>query len=199
MAASNKNKYSTLQKDLYRESGQWHSRIEIVKKCIHPNLRFIMVFRMCQSHPNKKSLRGLFWHLLLRRYQIKYGFQIYPKTRIGAGLYLGHFGQRVINPDTVIGENCNIAQGVTIGQANRGKLKGTPRIGNKVWIGANAVLVGNIHIGDNVLVAPNAYVNSDVPANSIVVGNPATIIPKENATEGYINHCIPEGDLKKNN
>ena len=96
----------------------------------------------------------------------------------------------VINPKTIIGKNCNIAQGVTIGQTNRGKSIGVPKIGNEVWIGANAVIVGGITIGDNVLIAPNAYVNMDVPSNSVVVGNPAQIIPNENATDGYINNKI---------
>ena len=89
-----------------------------------------------------------------------------------------------------IGKNCNIAQGVTIGQANRGERIGVPEIGNEVWIGTNAVIVGHIKIGSNVLIAPNAYVNTDVPSNSIVIGNPAQITPNEKATNGYINNKI---------
>ena len=83
-----------------------------------------------------------------------------------------------------------MAQGVTIGQQNRGKNEGFPTIGNEVWIGTNAVIVGNITIGDNVLIAPNSFINFDVPSNAIVMGNPASISPKENATEGYINNKI---------
>lgn len=83
-----------------------------------------------------------------------------------------------------------MAQGVTIGQQNRGKLQGFPTIGDEVWIGANAVIVGGITIGNNVLVAPNAYVNFDVPAHSVVMGNPATIYSSERATEAYINHKV---------
>lgn len=77
-----------------------------------------------------------------------------------------------------------------IGQENRGKRKGTPIIGNEVWIGANAVIVGNIKIGNDVLIAPLSYVNFDVPDHSIVVGNPAKIISKEFATKDYINNKI---------
>ena len=132
----------------------------------------------------------MLWRLLLRRYQIKYGFQIYPETQIGEGFYLGHWGTVVINPKTIIGRNCNIAQGVTIAQSNRGKHQGTPTIGDEVWIGPNAVIVGNITIGDNVLIAPNAYVTTDVPSNSVVLGNPAIIKPREDATEGYINNKV---------
>jgi serine O-acetyltransferase len=127
------------------------------------------------SNSFKKSILGIFWRVILRHYQIKYGFQIYPETQIGEGFYLGHWGAVVINPKTKIGKNCNIAQGVTIAQSNRGKNIGAPEIGNEVWIGPNAVIVGNIKIGNNVLIAPNAYVNIDIPDNAIVIGNPLLI------------------------
>lgn len=178
-----------IQKDFYRESGKWLSTAEILAKCVNPNLHFIYLLRKTQQYP-KKSLQGAFWRLILRHHQIKYGFQIYPETQIGEGFYLGHWGTLVINPKTKIGKNCNIAQGVTIAQANRGKNEGVPEIGNQVWIGPNAVVVGKIKIGNNVLIAPNAYVNTNVPSNSVVIGNPAQIIPNENATEGYINNKI---------
>ena len=77
---------------------------------------------------------------------------------------------------------------MVIGEENRGKRKGTPTIGNKVWIGANSVIVGKIVVGDEVLIAPNSYVNFDVPSYSIVVGE--KIIPKKDAVEGYINNCV---------
>jgi serine O-acetyltransferase len=113
-----------------------------------------------------------------------------PDIHIGAGLYIGHPYGITINPGTVIGSNVNIHKGITIGQENRGKRKGTPVIGNNVWIGVNATIVGNIHIGDDVLIAPNSYVNFDVPDHSIVVGNPAMLTHRENATEGYINNRV---------
>lgn len=181
--------HTVIQKDFYRESGKWLSVSEIYAKCVNPNLHFIYILRKCQQYP-KKTLVGMFWRMVLRHHQIKYGFQIYPETNIGEGLYLGHWGMVVVNPASIIGKNCNIAQGVTIAQSNRGKRMGVPQIGDQVWIGPNAVLVGNIKIGNNVLIAPNAYLNKDVPDNSVVIGNPAKIFAKENATEGYINNTI---------
>ena len=180
---------SIIQKDFYRESGRWLSLLEIWKKCINPNLHFVFILRKCQQY-SKKSLKGIFWRLVLRKHQIKYGFQIYPETEIGEGFYLGHWGAVVINPKVKIGRNCNIAQGVTIGQQNRGKNQGAPEIGDEVWIGANAVIVGNIKIGNNVLIAPNAYVNFSVGDNSFVVGNPASATANNSATKGYINNTI---------
>lgn len=178
-----------IQQDFYRESGTYLSKIQIWKKCFSPNLHFIYLLRTAQKYP-KNTFLGKMWRLILRHYQIKYGFQIYPETQIGAGFYLGHWGSLVINPKTKIGKNCNIAQGVTIAQANRGKNEGVPEIGDEVWIGPNAVIVGNVKIGNNVLIAPNAYVNFDVPENSIVMGNPGVIARNEYATKGYINHKI---------
>ncbi|UTX47630.1 serine O-acetyltransferase [Chryseobacterium sp. MA9] len=181
--------YSIIQKDFYRESGKWLSTFQIWKKCINPNLHFVYILRKAQKH-QKNPLLNIFWRIILRHYQIKYGFQIYPETQIGEGFYLGHWGSLVINPKTVIGKNCNIAQGVTIGQQNRGKNEGSPIIGDEVWIGTNAVIVGAVTIGNNVLIVPNSYVNFDVPPNSVVIGNPAKIIPTPNATMDYINRKV---------
>ena len=82
--------------------------------------------------------------------------------------------------------NCNIHKGVTIGQENRGKRKGTPVIGDEVWIGINATIVGKVSIGSDVLIAPNTFVNKDIPDHSVVFGNPCVIIPNTKATEEYI-------------
>ena len=89
-----------------------------------------------------------------------------------------------------IGRNCNIHKGVIIGQTNRDTKKGAPTIGDNVWIGVNAAIVGKITIGDDVLIAPNSFVNIDVPSHSVVFGNPCIIKHKQNATEGYINHIL---------
>lgn len=178
-----------IQKDFYRESGAYLSTFEIWKKCLNPNLHFIFILRKAQKH-SKKSALGIFWRIVLRHFQIKYGFQIYPETQIGEGFYLGHWGLLAINPGVIIGKNCNIAQGVSIAQANRGKFQGTPKIGDEVWIGPNAVIVGGITIGNNVLIAPNTYLAENVPDNSLVIGNPCRIFNLNNATEGYINNKV---------
>lgn len=112
---------------------------------------------------------------------------LYYKTKIDGGLYIGHPYCISINVDVVIGSNCNIHKGVTIGQENRGERKGTPKLGNCVWIGVNSTIVGNITIGDDVLIAPNTFVNRDIPSHSVVFGNPCIVKHKENATEGYLN------------
>lgn len=118
------------------------------------------------------------------------GLKSTRRPQLGGGLYLGHAYNITVNPRAVIGNNCNLHKGIVIGQQNRGRLKGTPTIGNNVWIGINAVVVGNITIGDDVLIAPNSFVNRDIPSHSVVFGNPCIIKHKENATEGYINNIL---------
>lgn len=127
---------------------------------------------------------------MYRRIQKKYGVEIPASAEIGEGFKIEHLNGIVINPDVTIGCNCNIYNGVTIGKEKRGKRVGCPTIGDCVWMGANAIIVGNIHIGDHVLIAPGAFVNFDIPSNSIVLGNPAKIISRENATEGYITNIV---------
>ena len=63
---------------------------------------------------------------------------------------------------------------------------GVPVIGDNVQIGINATIIGGICIGDDVLIAPNAFVNFDVPSHSIVIGNPGIIIHREEATKDYV-------------
>lgn len=148
-------------------------------------LRFIRYLRRCQTS------RGIIWYFyrfMLERMTRHYGLEIAWKAKIGKGLYLGHAYNITVNPNAEIGDYCNLHKGVTIGQQNRGVRKGVPQIGNRVWIGVNATIVGKVVIGDDVLIAPGAYINCDIPDHSVVIGNPCQIHQKENATEGYINY-----------
>ncbi|MBQ4099827.1 MAG: serine acetyltransferase [Clostridia bacterium] len=148
--------------------------------------KFSYYLRKTSSCKNKVLQK--YYHLRFRLICNKHGIEISPYTRIGKGLYIGHPYNITINKNAILGKNVNIHKGVTIGQENRGTRKGTPTIGNEVWIGINSTIVGNITIGDDVLIAPNSYVNCNVPSHSIVIGNPCKIIPKDNATEHYINN-----------
>ena len=170
-------------KDLYRWYGE-RGEDFLHRLFRPPELKFILTFRHAHGSRNP------YWHWKLRRLSHKTGIQIPARTQIGEGFYIGHTGRIIINPDAVIGKNVNIATGVTVGQENRGKRRGAPTIGDNCWIGTNAVIVGKITIGNDVLIAPLSYVNFDVPDHSIVLGNPARIIPRENATEAYVENTI---------
>ena len=132
----------------------------------------------------------LFYKALFRLWANRRGLEISAVNQIGGGIYIGHAYNITINPKVRMGCNCNIHKGVVMGQTNRGKNKGVPTIGNEVWIGINAAIVGGITIGDDVLIAPNSYVNVDVPSHSIVFGYPCIIKHRDCATEGYINNIV---------
>lgn len=154
---------------------------------------FQKYFRKYQTASN--PLSKLSYRFLYRISAHKKHIEIPRDTKIGAGLYIGHPFCITINSKATIGCNCNIHKGVTIGQENRGKRLGAPVIGDCVWIGANATIVGKITIGDDVLIAPNSYVNCDVPAHSVVLGNPCIIKHRDNASENYINRkCNCDAD-----
>jgi serine O-acetyltransferase len=150
----------------------------------NPILRFSILFRLNQSMFKWNPLLILF-RIWFKNVKQKYNIQIPIYTKIGKGFLLNHFGGIVINQKVIMGENCNVSQGVTIGNVSRGKLKGTPVIGDRVWIGANAVVVGKITIGDDVLIAPLSYVNFDIPDKAVVAGNPAVVI-NYNTSAGYL-------------
>jgi serine O-acetyltransferase len=177
-----------IKADLFRYGGLSGTK-GFIKGLRSPGFRYVYLLRKL-SKCKKYSLTWLVFSFLKTRYSYKYGFQIPTTTEIGEGFYIGHYGAIVINEKTKIGKNCTIANGITIGQANRGKLKGYPTIGDNVFIGTGSVIVGNINLGSNVLIAPNSFVNIDIPDNSLVIGNPCKIINKENPCEGYINYVL---------
>lgn len=163
---------------LYNADIQRHNRGLYVRM-------LLKYFRLCQT---SKGIMLMFNRFLFRLLKQKHHIELYGKCNIGPGLYLGHPYCITINSEVVIGKNCNIHKGVTIGQENRGGRRGAPTIGDCVWIGVNATVVGNIRIGNDVLISPNSFVNCDVPDHSIVFGNPCIIKPHECATKEYINN-----------
>jgi len=174
-----------IEEDLFRINGEQFSSHSFLRAWRSKGFKYLFFLRLkgYSSLWLVRFLAGVF----LRHYTYKYGFQIPVQTKIGGGLFIGHFGSVVISANAEIGRNCNIAHNVTIGAA-RGKRAGAPKIGDNVWIGTGAVIVGNIQIGNSVLISPNAFVNIDVPDNSVVIGNPAIIIRKDNPVLHYINN-----------
>lgn len=170
-------------KDLYRYYGDEGE--SLFRRFIRPaELKYIALFRKaneCKILPLK-----LLYTYILKKKSEKTHIQIPARTSIDEGFYIGHSGRVIIHPDAKLGKNINVGTGVTIGQENRGKRKGAPTLKGDCWIGTNSVVVGNIQIGEDVLIAPLTFVNFDVPDHSVVIGNPAKIIAKENATEDYI-------------
>jgi serine O-acetyltransferase len=117
--------------------------------------------------------------------EILTGISIPASAKIGHSFYIGHFGGIILNAKTVIGNNCNISQGVTIGVSGRDEKRGVPFIGNNVYIGANSVIVGKIIIEDNALIGACSLVTSDVKNSEVVMGTPAIVISNK-GSKGYV-------------
>lgn len=149
-----------------------------------PQIKYLKYYRRAQV------AQGTFFFWYYMRTLVKYsqytGIYLYENMNIPKGLIIGHPGTIIINSQATFEGNIMLTHGVTIGRDIRGKRAGAPSFGKNVCIRCNSTVVGGIKIGDDVLIAPNTFVNFDVPAHSIVIGNPATIHHRENATEGHI-------------
>ena len=179
-----KNEFS---KDLYRYYGAKGETL--VQRLLRPiELKYIALFR--KANNCKFGPLRLYYTVKLKLMSYKTHIQIPARTKIDEGFYIGHSGRVIIHPDAKLGKNINVGTGVTIGYENRGQRKGAPTIEGKCWIGTNSVIVGNVKIGEDVMIAPLTFVNFDVPSHSIVIGNPAKIIHKENATKDYIDNKV---------
>ncbi len=121
-----------------------------------------------------------------RRLFARRGIEIVFNGNIGEGLVLSHASSITVNSRAVLGKNCVLFKGCTIGSVRSGKREGVPRLGDRVVVGCNAFIGGGVTIGDDVLIAPNAFVNFDVPSHSIVVGNPGIIHYKESPCKDYV-------------
>jgi serine O-acetyltransferase len=152
-----------------------------------PGLKYTIILRYCQHYRRRNRMLFYFYFLWLRRLKTKYGFDISYRTKIGEGLYIGHSGGVVIHGDAEIGDYCNLSQGMTIGISIRGKKAGIPKIGNRVFIGPGAVILGGITIGDDVLIGANAIVTFDVPAKSVVASPVASIVSDKGSADYILN------------
>jgi len=102
------------------------------------------------------------------------------KTRIGPGFRIDHGQALIVNDNTVFGAGCTVRNSTTIGnkRLKDGTYSASPRFGDRVDIGANAVVIGPISIGNDSAIGAGAVVLRDVPSRHVAVGNPARIIPR---------------------
>lgn len=127
------------------------------------------------------------------------GVEIHPAAQIGRRFFIDHAMGVVIGETTIIGDDCTLYQGVTLGGTGKETGKRHPTLGNNVLVGVGAKVLGNIHIGDNSKVGGNAVVVEDVPPNSTVVGIPGRVVRRdgrrvadETARAQAHKECLPD-------
>jgi serine O-acetyltransferase len=149
-----------------------------------------------RSHPLWRHTLYRAARVMFTHYTYKFGISIPFETRVGSGFYIGHFGGIVVNEGSVIGKNCNLSHGVTLGEAQRGERKGCPVLGDNVYVGPGAKIVGAVRIGHDVAIGANCVVTKDVPDHSVVVGVPGRVISQEGSA-GYVNRTDYENKIRR--
>ncbi|HEY6863805.1 MAG TPA: DapH/DapD/GlmU-related protein [Burkholderiales bacterium] len=143
-----------------------------------------------------KNILKTFTALLQKTVEIVTGICIPRECNIGEGFYIGHYGTIILPRFGRIGHNCNVGQNVTIGIVVKGAKRWTPTIGNRVFIGAHSVIIGNLTIGDDAMICAGSVVTRSVPARGVVMGNPAKIISYEGSFD-YISYDGMESDTDR--
>lgn len=155
-------------------------RDQAARNCIqilllYPGVKAMFWFRIAAFcyRIRLKFLSELIMQIVRRRT----GIEIHPRAIIGKRLFIDHGHGVVIGESTIIGDDCTIYQGVTLGATgNDHQFKRHPTIGNRVMIGAGAKILGNITIGDDVKIGSNAVVLENVDSNHTIVGVKARIV-----------------------
>jgi serine O-acetyltransferase len=179
--------------DLYRYNGARGAAGFFRVWWREPGFRLICHMRLCRALRETPLTRWGVYHLVKFFYGrscVRYGVYLDPFMELGGGLFLPHPCAIIVNSRVVMGANCNLSQGATIGVGNRGNYPGVPIIGSRVFIGPGAVILGGITVGDGAAIGANAVVTRPVEAGTVAVGSPARCVPGE-GSDGYINF-VPE-------
>lgn len=144
-------------------------KFDLKTRLLRPELNYVYLLRKSEHFYRCASQSGFFkplYYLFRIRMQFlgnRIGFTV-PTFVFDSGLSIAHAGTIVVNKDSIVGKNCRLHAGVTIG-AKHGF---APKIGDNCFIGPGAVLIGNITIGNNVRIGPNAVVDFNVEDDSVV-------------------------------
>ena len=130
--------------------------------------RFSHALRQSQLPPRVRRGGLLGMAAARRAVELYSGVSLPDTASVGPGLRFAHPGMIVINGSAVIGRDCLICHGVTIGASTAG----TPVLGDGVYLGTNAVVAGNVHVGDAAVVSANTLVIRDVPAGQLAAESP---------------------------
>lgn len=148
-----------------------HSIIEVF---LYPSFKVKLYYKI--SHFLYKRKRFLIARIISEKAKRKTGIEIHPGATIGKNLFIDHGMGVVIGETCIIGDNVTLFHGVTLGGTGKEKGKRHPTIGNNVFIGSGAKILGNITIGNNVKIGANSVILESISDNVTVVGIPGKII-----------------------
>ena len=143
----------------------------------YPTLRAIRSYRLAHWFYVRKYYTIA--RIISQHARNKTGIEIHPGATIGRGLFIDHGMGVVIGETAVIGDNCLLYQGVTLGGTGKDKGKRHPTLGNNVLVGAGAKVLGPFTVGNNVKIAANAVVLNAIPDDCTAVGVPARIVRRK--------------------
>ena len=168
---------------IYKRDPSARNSFEII--FCYPGFQAVIMFRLT----HKLWTRGvkLVARFLSNITRILTGVEIHPAAEIGSNLFIDHGTGVVIGETAIIGNECTLYHGVTLGGTSWEKGKRHPTLGNNVVVGAGAKILGPIDIENGARIGSNAVVVKNVPQNCTVVGIPARIVASDNQT-GQITH-----------
>jgi len=143
---------------------------------LYPSFKALIYYKI--AHYFYLKQKYLIARYLSEKAKRKTGIEIHPGATIGKGLFIDHGTGVIIGETAIIGDNVTMFHGVTLGGTGKVKGKRHPTIGNNVFIGCGAKILGNVTIGDHVKVGANAVILKDVEANTTVVGVPGRIVKR---------------------
>jgi serine O-acetyltransferase len=170
--------------DAFRVTGKRVSLASIVRLALtNRTFRPVFTLRACQwTRDHVPSLLPLA-RILHRWAQGQTAIDFPSGVNAGPGLTLVHGWGIVVNKAALLGSNVTLFNGVVIGRKDKiteqGRETSYPVIGNDVWIGPHAIIIGGVRVGDGAIVGAGSVVTKDVPARSVVAGNPAQVVKTE--------------------
>jgi len=164
---------------IFREDPAAKSRLEIV--LCYPGFHAILLHRL--AHRLYNSGLPILPRFISQISRLLTGIEIHPGAQIGRRFFIDHGMGVVIGETTVIGDDCLLYQGVTLGGTGKERGKRHPSLGNHVVVGTGAKVLGNIFIGDNSKIGAGSVVIHEVPAHSTVVGIPGRVVRRGGCTD----------------
>lgn len=180
-----------LKGDTFRQYGKSSWGLTLKGALTRRTFRVVVTMRLCQAAAKSRGLGRLllpFCKLLHKLATHGAAVDFSWDTEVGAGLALTHAWGLVVNGGAKIGNNVTMFHGVTLGRRDRIAVSGErlteyPVIEDEVWIGPHAIIVGGVTIGRGSRIAGGAFITKNIPAYSVVSGNPAQIVKS---------HCVPD-------